>query len=157
VIASFDISTHRLDLVLIPLDPATTTIEWEVAERPRAETDATAWSAEAARALLLHARTRHTVAACVVEIPAGRVHPHLAWVYGATHGQCSRYAPTTGFRAATWRKGLGTGQSKADVALWIDTHWPDVELDEHGMDAFCLALYYRQWVWSQAPDGKATT
>jgi hypothetical protein len=162
LVAGFDISTKRLDMVLVPLDPENDTLpSWRTEVRPKGDTDATAWAASATAELLRlwpDSSFAVDVAMIGVERPAGRVHPHLAWVFGAVYGQCSRLAPTSGWYPASWRAELGIKNTKAAVEAWgmdpdlwyeRDHRW-FASLDEHGRDAFALARAVRDFFWREA-------
>lgn len=153
-----DLSTKRVDLAAIPLDPDI--------DRPPLwlSVDRTETYADLYRgirdSLFDFSWDGHDIATVAVEKPAGKfVHPKLHELHGAILASIPQYIASTSLYPVEWRQALGlVGKAKnnkaAGNARVLELYPMCESWDEHQLDALGIARAWRDIQW-RATEGAA--
>lgn len=154
-----DISTKRIDLAAIPLDPDDEFLTGVTPCKHRINvTDRyVELRQNIVRAIAsLEEITGADVMTAAVEKPAGRfVHPSLHEIHGVVRCSLPQHIASTGLYPVEWRQALGlTGRDKNNKQAGNDrvrTLYSDAAAwDEHELDALGIATAWRTIQWEAA-------
>jgi len=157
IVVGIDLSTKRIDLAAIPLDPDDT--RYPLCETLYAGTDFTSIFrvGEPIRSAIrwFEYRLLRDTTTLAVEKPAGRhVHPSLHELHGIIRASIPTRIQTTSLYPVEWRQAIGlTGRDKNNKAAGnrrvIELYPACDAWDEHQLDALGIAHAWRAIQWRE--------